>query len=297
MSEKIALSLDKIEEMLESDPSLIRFLEPQSETLQRMAINCYYEKHKKHKSNTWYNSRYASPLREFWEEHIAGHTNSREVKLLALSFDANLMELFHEYSADPEFQKTAIDSAKGRGIFEFFTDVSPEVMSLGIKKWYSAMTDYVLEMPNPPTSLLEELIDESYSTIYLISKSKFVTRDLLMRAVEVSGRAINYIPDELIFPELLETAIRTTPSAIKCINKPNDELVYLAIDLQPSVVLDLGKPPKYEYQLAAVKKDGLLLRHFKSRARREVQYQAICQNPEALKYVKNPTMEMKLIAG
>jgi hypothetical protein len=73
--------------------------------------------------------------------------------------------------------------------------------------------------------------------------------------------------------------------------------VYLAIDLQPSVVLELGNPPKYEYQLAAVKKDGLLLRHFKSRARREVQYQAICQNPEALKYVKNPTMEMKLIAG
>jgi len=294
MSEQVTLSLDKIEEMIKSDPSLIRFLEPQTETLQRMAINCFYEKQK---SNTWYDSRYTRPLREFWEKHIADHSTSREVKLLALSIDANLIELFQEYSADTEFQKTAIISSKSPNIFKFFTDVSEEIMSLGIKRWPSGVVDLVLEMPNPPKSLLEECIDESYSTIYDISKSKFVTRDLLMRAVKTSGYAIRSIPDKLHFPELLETAIRTTPSVIRSINNPSDELVYLAIDLQPSVVLELGNPHKYEYQLAAVKKDGLLLGHFKSRARREVQYQAICQNPEALKYVKNPTMEMKLIAG
>jgi len=108
MSEQVTLSLDKIEEMIKSDPSLIRFLEPQTETLQRMAINCFYEKQK---SNTWYDSRYTRPLREFWEKHIADHSTSREVKLLALSIDTNLIELFQEYSADTEFQKTAIISS------------------------------------------------------------------------------------------------------------------------------------------------------------------------------------------
>jgi hypothetical protein len=75
----------------------------------------------------------------------------------------------------------------------------------------------------------------------------------------------------------------------------SDKLISIAIKSTPDVI-EFIKFPTKEMQMAAVSREGLVLRFFKNQASPEVQLAAVTQNPSAIMYIQNPSEEIQIAA-
>ena len=287
--ELIELPLADIHAILRANPVNIRYLDPQPEHLQLFALEQVVDQAK---NKAW--ASIHEEVQRFFENYIVAA--SRAVKLAALNHAPNLIRHFSEHASDPEFQTIVVEKSPNHQNIQFLTDLSEDLLIQSIDKFKGYMAVYINKLPVASNQLIEAFVDRAPNYVECLDK-KYRTPDILMRAVKLNSKVIGRLDVDEYFPELLETAIKLKPAVIEDIHQPSIELQILAVTLYPPAINRLDKPVAYEVQLAAVKQDGMVLKYIRHIARREVQYQAILQNPEAIQYVKKPTLEMKLIAG
>jgi hypothetical protein len=277
----VEVSLAGLIDLITEYPTYIQYIRPQPEQLQLLALKAQSEK------TGWR----ASSVKGVYENYITNPT--RDVTKLAVALEPETIQIID--TSDRELQRIAFENSDKPAVFRFFKNVSEELMLLAIEKHVRWIGPYLYSMDVLTDKVKKAFIDTAPGAIYQLRESDR-TPELLMRAVKLMPSAIGNVSVKEYYPALLEAAVRGDAFTINKIDYASEELKLLAVSLKPHCITDMIKP-SYELQLKAVEQDGLLLKYFRNIARREVQRTAIAQNPEAIKFVKNPTLEMKLMAA
>jgi len=110
---------------------------------------------------------------------------------------------------------------------------------------------------------------------------RFRSVDVCFAAVSNNGLALVFVPPNMRGYKICLQAVSTTPEALQFVPNVKNSIMHSS--------------EHYEVHAAAISLDGLML-HYSGYDCEDLNIMAILENPQALKYVKQPTLEIYAIA-
>jgi hypothetical protein len=245
----------------------IRYLSNPAPELQIAAVRCYGQ----------------------YIKHIKNQC--QEAKLLSVRKDGNNIQ----YIADPG-EEVQIEAVKnGHSIYKYIKNPSVSVqMAIATRGWDILEID--IDMPCEEAQLIAV---SKYGKIIkrLIEKGP-VSEAVKLAAVQQDGESIEHIPDPS--EQVQIEAVTNNPEAIYCIKSPCEraqlkavvESGYIKVESVIKYIIRSVGIPSEEVQMAAVKKDGMTIKHFKNPSE-AVQLAAVKQNNAVIYHIDDPCLQIQ----